>query len=85
MKAKSKEIKDLLENEPFLNIRSVQAKVLELNFTTEHNEYTISEAIVDLEYLRDFIIKSIDENILDTYSYQSRETLLGFLHKYQYN
>jgi hypothetical protein len=79
MKAKSKEIKDLLENEQFLNLKSLQEKVLEFNFPAEHNEYTINEAIVDLENLRDFIIKSIDENILDTYSYQSRETLLGFL------
>lgn len=85
MKAKSKEIKDLLENESFLNIKSLQEKVVEFNFPVEHNEYTINEAIVDLEYLKDFIIKSIDENILDTYSYQSRETLLGFLHNLDTN
>jgi len=79
MKAKSKEIKDLLENEPFLNIRSVQAKVLELNFTTEHNEYTISEAIVDLENIRGILIKSIDEELLDTHSFQFRNTALSIL------
>ena len=85
MKAKSKEIKDLLENEQFLNLKSLQEKVLEFNFPADHNEYTINEAIVDLENLRDLIIKSIDENILDTYSYQSRETLLGFLHNLDNN
>ena len=80
MKAKSKEIKDLLESEPFLNLKILQEKVLEFGFTLEHNEYTISEAIVDLENLRDILIKSIDEKILDVYSFQSREALLSFLH-----
>jgi hypothetical protein len=79
MKAKAKEIKDLLENEPFLNIRSVQEKILELNFTTEHNEYTISEAIVDLENIRGILIKSIDEELLDTHSFQFRNTALSIL------
>ena len=79
MKAKSKEIEDLLENEPFLNLKTLQEKVLEFNFPAEHNEYTINEAIVDLENLRDILIKSVDEGILDTYSFQSRETLLVFL------
>jgi hypothetical protein len=81
MKAKSKEIKNLLENEPFLNLKILQEKVLEFNFPTEHNEYTINEAIVDLENLRDILIKSIDENILDTHGFQSRVTLLDFLQK----
>ena len=61
MKAKSKEIKDLLESEPFLNLKILQEKVLEFGFTLEHNEYTISEAIVDLENLRDILIKSIEK------------------------
>lgn len=81
MKAKSKEIKDLLENEPFLNLKILQEKVLELNFSVEHNEYTINEAIVDLENLRDILVKSVDENILDTHGFQSRVTLLDFLQK----
>ena len=79
MKAKSKEIKDLLENEPFLNLRLVQEKVLELNFSAEHNEYTVSEAIVDLENLSGILIKSVDEEVLDACSFQSRNTLWNSL------
>ena len=81
MKAKSKEIKDLLENEPFLNLRLVQEKVLELNFPAEHNEYTVSEAIVDLENLRGILIKSVGEEVLDACSFQSRSTLWNSLIK----
>ncbi len=81
MKAKSKEIKDLLNREPLLDIRGLQQKILDLNFSTEQNEYTLNEAVVDFENLRSLLIKSIDGGILDNYSYQVREDLFRRLNQ----
>lgn len=75
MKATSKGIKDLLENETFSNLIKVEETVLELNIPAEHNEYTISEAIVDIENMRDILIKAINDEVLDMYTFQSRDHL----------
>ena len=75
MKATSKGIKDLLENEIFSNLIKIEEVVLELNIPAEHNEYTISEAIVDIENMRDILIKAINDEVLDMYTFQSRDHL----------
>lgn len=79
MKATSKGIKDILESETFSNLIKIQEIVLELNIPPEHNEYTISEAIVDIENMRDILIKATNDEILDMYTFQSRQILLKYL------
>ena len=79
MKAKSKEIKDILEIEPFINLKILQQKVIEFNFPSDHNEYDINEAVIDLEYIRDNLLITIDNNILDTYSFKSRNVIKDYL------
>jgi hypothetical protein len=66
MKAKSKEIKDLLEDEPFLNLRLVQEKILELNFPAEQlDSYrkVLNEEMSDDEQSRisEFLINSMEK------------------------
>lgn len=79
MKAKSKEIKDILEIEPFINLKILHQKIIEFNFPSDHNEYDINEAVVDLENIRDNLLKTIDNNILDTYSFKSRNIIRDYL------
>ncbi len=81
MKAKSKEIKDLLNNEALLDMRGLQQKILDSNYSTEQNEYTLNEAVVDFENQRSLLIKRIDSGVLDNYSYQAREDLFRRLNQ----
>ncbi|WP_407282572.1 hypothetical protein V7O61_04800 [Methanolobus sp. WCC1] len=83
MKAKSKEIKTYLEDENNFDLNEVNKKILDSNFTQEHNEYDINEAIADFQYIKDILIQSIDEGILDTYSFNTRTNLLKNLNHVQ--
>jgi hypothetical protein len=79
MKTKSREIRDLLEAESLTNLKVIQSNILNNGYHTEHNEYTIDEAVVDLDNIRDFLIKAIDDGLLDTFSYSIKKTLYKHL------
>lgn len=83
MKAKSNEIKNYLENETNFNLTELNKKILDSNFIQEHNEYNINEAIVDFQYIKNMLIQSIDEGILDTFSFNTRINLLKNLNDIQ--
>jgi hypothetical protein len=83
LKAKSNEIKNYLENETNFNLTELNKKILDSNFIQEHNEYNINEAIVDFQYIKNMLIQSIDEGILDTFSFNTRINLLKNLNDIQ--
>ena len=57
MKAKSKEIKSILDDKTYSDSISIKQKISELNFTTSHNEYDIDEALVDFANIRSLILR----------------------------
>jgi hypothetical protein len=83
LKAKSNEIKNYLENETNFNLTELNKKILDSNFIQEHNEYNINEAIVDFQYIKNMLIQSIDEGIIDTFSFNTRINLLKNLNDIQ--
>ncbi|ATU08789.1 coiled-coil domain-containing protein [Methanohalophilus portucalensis] len=79
MKAKSEEIKQLLDDDSFVDLMPLQQKIRDLKLPVEHNEYTLNEAVVDFSNVRDLLLESIDNGVLDDYDINSRETIQSHL------
>lgn len=76
MKSKTEEINNLLKsNEILLDIKKVANSILDYNFPSQNNEYTIEEAVVDFNKVRDVLISSIENKILDNYSLNNRNQI----------